>query len=141
MQKKSSQTLYAVVAVMAALLVLGGVGLMWMGWRAVQLVKQEAAHAGSVMLGDASVLVGKSDYVGTWTGRETTMRIEPTGQVEWSHKDAHSSEKLNGSISFDGSDLVIDVLVMKKHLRIDKAPHVDGSRTVMTLDGEELDRK
>ena len=54
---------------------------------------------------------------------------------------AHESEKINGSVSFDGANVVIDFLVSKKRMHVDAAPHVDGARTVMTLDGVELEKK
>ncbi len=139
--KKSSQTLYAVLAVMAALLVIGGIGLFWIAYRGVQLLKQEAAHAGTVMMGDAASLAGHADYVGTWEGGGIDLTILPGGTVTYSEKKANSSEKLNGSVSFDGDFMVLDVLVMKKRLHIDKAPHKGGARTLMTLDGTELEKK
>jgi hypothetical protein len=140
LQKKSS-TLFTVLAVMAAFLVVGGALLFWVAWRGVQLLKAEAARAGTVILGDASVLVGKTDYVGTWKGGGITMTIAPTGHVDWEKSVPGETEALHGSLSFEGGDLVVDVLVMKKHMHIDKPPHVDGSRTVMTLDGVELEQR
>ncbi len=138
-EKKS--TLTTVLAVIAALLVIGSALLFWIAWKGVQMLRREAAHVGTVMLGDAGALVGKSEYVGTWEGGGVKMTIEPTGHVDYAMKSAHESEELHGSLGFEAGDLVIDVLVMKKHFHIDKAPHVDGSRTVMTLDGTELERK
>jgi hypothetical protein len=137
--KKS--TFGTVLAVMAALLVIGSAVLFWVAWKGVQLLRREAAHAGTVMLGDAGALAGKSDYVGTWEGGDVKMTIEPTGHVDWAMKSAHESEELHGSVGFDGGNLVVDAFVIKKKFHIDKPPHVDGTRTVMTLDGTELERK
>lgn len=139
MAKKS--TLATVLAVMAALLVIGSAVLFWIAWKGVQLLRQEAAHAGTVMLGDAGALVGKTEYVGTWEGGGVKLTIEPTGHVDYAMKSAHESEDLHGSLSFEAGDLVVDVLVMKKRFHVDKPPHLDGTRMVMTLDGTELERK
>ena len=136
--KKSLST---VLAVMAALLVIGGVGLFWIAFKGVQVLKQEAAHAGSVITGDAAALVGKTDWVGTWDGLGKTLRIDATGHVEYEEKKLNSSEKLNGSISFDGADMLIDALVVKKRLRIDAPPHLDGAVWKATLDGVEVRRQ
>ena len=138
---KSKSSLGAVLAVMAALLVVSGLGLFWVAWRGVQMLKKEASHAESVMLGDAASLAGHSDWIGTWEGGGSKLEIDAVGHAVFERTTPNSNEKLNGVVAFDGSDVVIDAFVMKKHLRIDKAPHLDGSRMVMTLDGVELERK
>ena len=140
MQRKSN-ALSAVLAVMAALLVLCGVVLFWVAWRGVQILRRQADHVTTVMTGDASVLAGKTEYVGTWTSKHETLTIGPNGHADWSHAEPGSSEEMHGSLSFDGSDLVIDILVTKKHMHIDRPPHLDGTVWKMTLDGEELERK
>jgi len=143
--KPHNNTLSAVLALAAALLVLSGVGFFWVAWKGIQILKQEAAHAAAhaatVAFGDASVLVGKSDYIGSWEGGTIKMTIDSSGHVDYARKDPGSSEELNGALSFDGADLVIDVLVMQKHLHIDTPPHLDGSRWLMELDGVELERR
>ena len=141
MQRKSSNALGAVLAVMAALLVVSGVVLFWVAWRGVQILRQQADHAATVIGGDASALAGKTDYVGTWTSKHDTLTIGPNGHADWSHVEPGSSEDMHGSLSFDGSDLVIDILVTKKHMHIDRPPHLDGTVWKMTLDGVELERK
>ena len=141
MQPKKSNTLYTVLAVMAALLVLGGVALFWIAYRGVQMLQKEAAHAGTVMMGDAASLVGHADWVGTWEGGGKTLDVGPNGTAKYKEKTPSSSEELNGSVSFDGGDMIIDVLVMKKKLHIDKAPHLDGTTWKATVDGVELERK
>ncbi len=138
---KTKSSLSTWLAVMALLLVVGAAGLFWIAWRGVQMLREQASHAGTVMLGDASVLAGKTDWIGRWEGGPLKLDIDPSGSVVFEKVTPGSSEKLNGSLSFEGSDVVIDVFVMKKHLRIDKPPHLDGSRMVMTLDGVELERK
>ena len=105
------------------------------------MLRREAAHAGTVMLGDATVLAGKTEWVGAWEGGGRKMNITSAGTVNYERTEPGSSETLNGSISFDGSDVVIDVLVMKKRLRIDKPPHLDGATWKMTIEGVELERK
>ena len=141
MPPKKSNTLYTVLAVMAALLVLGGVVLFWVAYRGIQMLQKEAAHAGAVMIGDASTLVGHTDWVGTWEGGGKTLSIGPTGTAKYQEKTKGSSEELNGAVSFDGADMVIDVLVMKKHMHIDKPPHLDGATWKATLDGVEVERR
>ena len=141
MPLKKSNALYTVLAVTAALLVIGGGGLFWIAYRGVQMLQREAAHAATVIGGDASAMVGHADWAGTWEGGGKTLSIGPTGSCEYEEKTPNSSEKFNGSVSFDGSDMVIDVLVMKKHMHIDKPPHVDGSTWKATLDGVEVERK
>jgi hypothetical protein len=140
MQKKSN-TLYTVLAVVAALLVVGGIGLFWIAYRGIQMLQKEAAHAATVIGGDASAMVGNMDWVGTWTGGGKTLSIGPTGTCEYEEKSPGSSEKYNGSVSFDGGEMVIDVLVMKKRMHIDKPPHLDGATWKATLDGVEVERK
>jgi hypothetical protein len=140
MQAKSGGALATVLAIIAVFLVLGGLGLFWVAFRGVQMLKREASHAATVMTGDASVLVGKTDYVGTWTGGHETLTIDANGHVDWSKKEPGSSEEMHGSLGFDGSDLVIDVLVTKKRMHIDRPPHSVGSQMAMTLDGVELRR-
>ena len=141
MQPKKSNTLYTVLAVMAALLVLGGVALFWVAYRGVQMLQKEAAHAATVIGGDAAAMVGHADWVGTWEGGGKTLDIGPTGTAKYTEKTPGSSEELNGSVSFDGGDMIIDVLVMKKKLHIDRPPHLDGATWKATLDGVEVERK
>ncbi|HEX4512729.1 MAG TPA: hypothetical protein VGH87_12645 [Polyangiaceae bacterium] len=141
MAPKKSNALYTVLAVTAALLVLGGVGLFWIAFRGIQMLQHEAAHASTVMMGDASSLAGKADWIGTWEGGGKTLRIDPSGTAQYEEKSANSSEKLDGSVSFDGADMVIDVLVMKKRMHVDKPPHLDGTTWKATLDGVEVERK
>jgi len=141
MQPKKSNALYTVLAVMAALLVVGGLGLFWIAYRGIQMLQKEAAHAATVIGGDASAMIGHGDWVGTWEGGGKTLNIGPTGTCEYEEKSAHGSEKLNGSVGFDGSDMVIDVLVMKKRMHVDKPPHLAGTTWKATLDGVELERQ
>jgi hypothetical protein len=141
MHEKKSNSLYTVLAVMAALLVLGGLGLFWVAYRGMQMLQKEAAHAASVIGGDASAMVGHGDWVGTWEGGGKKLEIGPSGTAVYEETVPGSSEKLNGSVSFDGGDMVIDVLVMKKHLHIDKPPHLAGTTWKATLDGVEIERK
>jgi hypothetical protein len=140
MHKKSNNTLNAVLAVMAALLIVGTVGLFWVAWTGVKWLRAEAAHAATVIGGDASALAGKPEYVGTWVGGGMTLTIEAGGHVDYEKKEPGSSEAMHGSISFDGGEMVLDVLVMKKRMHIDKPPHLDGTRWLMTLDGVEVER-
>ena len=141
MAAKKSTALYTVLAVTAALLVLGGGVLFWIAYRGVQMLQKEAAHAATVIAGDASTLVGHTDWIGTWEGGGKTLNIGPTGTAEYEEKSAHGSEKLNGAVSFDGLDMIIDVLVTKKHLHVDKPPHLVGATWKATLDGVEVERK
>lgn len=141
MQPKKSNALYTVMAVVAALLVIGGLGLFWIAYRGIQMLQKEAAHAASVIGGDAAAMVGHGDWVGTWEGGGKTLRIGPTGTAEYEEKLPGSSEKLNGSVSFDGGDMIIDVLVMKKRMHVDKPPHLDGATWKATIDGVEVERK
>lgn len=141
MQSKKSNGLYTALAVIAALLVLGGVGLFWIAYRGIQMLQKEAAHAATVIGGDASAMVGHGDWVGTWEGGGKTLNIGPTGTAEYEEKLPGSSEKLNGSVSFDGADMIIDVLVMKKKMHIDRTPHLAGATWKATLDGVEMERK
>jgi len=141
MAAKKSNGLYTALAVIAALLVLGGLGLFWIAYRGVQMLQKEAAHAATVIGGDASAMVGHGDWVGTWEGGGKTLYIGPTGIAEYEEKSPNSSEKFNGSVSFDGGDMIIDVLVTKKKMHIDKPPHHVGGTWMATLDGVELARK
>jgi hypothetical protein len=138
---KKSNTLYTVMAVVAALLVVGGLGLFWIAYRGIQMLQKEAAHAASVIGGDAAAMVGHGDWVGTWEGGGKTLHVGPTGTADYEEKRPGSSEKLNGSVSFDGGDMVIDVLVMKKRMHVDKPPHLDGATWKATIDGVEIERK
>ena len=105
------------------------------------MLQKEAAHAATVIGGDASAMVGHGDWVGTWEGGGKTLEIGPTGTAQYEEKLPNSSEKLNGSVSFDGGNMIIDVLVMKRTMRIDKPPHLAGATWKATLDGVELERK
>jgi hypothetical protein len=140
MHEKKSNTLYTVLAVMAALLVVGGIALFWIAYRGIQMLQKEAAHAATVIGGDAASLAGNTDWIGTWTGGGKTLTIGPTGTCEYEEKSPGSSEKYNGSVSFDGADMVIDVLVMKKRMHVDKPPHLVGTTWKATLDGVEVER-
>ena len=140
MARSKSNALYAVLAVVAAFLVLGGIALFYVAWRGLQMLRSEAAHAATVMVGDAAALAGKGDYVGSWSGGGVTLDVQPSGHVDYERKEAHESEALHGSLSFDGPDMVIDVLVTKKKLRVDKPPHKTGAGWSMTVDGVELSR-
>src|ERR1700729_1165509 len=106
---------------MAAFLVVSGIVLFWIAWRGIQFLKHEAAHASSVVMGDAAALAGHADFVGTWKGGGVDMTIDASGRTTWEEKKPNESEKLNGSASFDGDFLIVDVLVMKKKLHIDRA--------------------
>src|SRR5579862_2807129 len=127
MAAKKSNALYTVLAVTAALLVVGGIGLFWIAFRGIQMLQHEASHASTVMLGDASSLAGHTDWIGSWEGGGKTIRIDASGTVEYEEKSRNGSEKLNGSVSFDGATMVIDVLVTKKRLHVDTPPHLDGT--------------
>jgi hypothetical protein len=140
MAPKKSSSLYAVLAVIAGLLVVGGLGLFWIAYRGVQMLQKEASHAARLMT-DASAMAAHGDWVGTWTGGGKTLLITVTGSCEYEEKTAGSSEKFNGWVTFDGADIVVDVIVMKKRMRIDKPPHLDGSTWKATLDGVEVERK
>lgn len=137
---KSGGALAAVISVIAVFFLVGLIGLFWVVWRGVAMLKSGASHAVTVMVGDASALAGRSDYIGTWKGSGQTLTIQSTGQAEWSKVVPGSSEKWNGSVSFDGDFLVVDILVTTKRMHIDAPPHPDGTRTVMTLDGVELEK-
>lgn len=141
MARSKSNVLYAALAVMAAFLVLGGVVLFWVAYRGVQMLKSEASHAATVIGGDAAALVGKSDYVGHWSGGGITLDVLSSGHVDYERKEPNESEALHGAVSFDGGDMVIDVLVTKKRLHVDKPPHPTATGWAMTLDGVELERK
>jgi hypothetical protein len=138
--RSKSTALYAVLAVMAAFLVLGGVVLFYIAYRGVQMLKTEASHAATVIGGDAASLAGKGDYVGNWSGGGIKLDILSSGHADYERKEAHESEALHGSVSFDGGDMVIDVLVTKKRLHVDKPPHRTATGWAMTLDGVELER-
>ncbi len=140
MARSKSNALYAVLAVVAAFLVLGGIALFYVAWRGVQMLKSEAGHAATVMMGDAAALAGRSDYVGSWSGGGMTLDVQPSGHVDYERKETHESEALHGSLSFDGPDMVIDVLVTKKKLHVDKPPHKTATGWSMTVDGVELSR-
>jgi hypothetical protein len=140
MAEKKSNALYTVLAIIAALLVVGGLGLFWIAYRGVQMLQKEASHAAGLIT-DASAMVGHGDWVGTWTGGGKTLEITATGSCVYEEKTANSSEKFNGWVTFDGADLVVDVIVMKKQMHVDKAPHLDGTTWKATLDGVELERK
>jgi len=141
MSKKSNSSLFMVLAMVAMMLVVGGLVLFWVAYRGIQMLQKEAAHAATVIGGDASAMVGHGDWVGTWEGGGKTLEIGPTGTAVYEEKTANSSEKLNGSVGFDGGDMVIDVLVMKKRMHIDAPPHLAGTTWKATLDGVEVERK
>jgi hypothetical protein len=140
MATKKSNTLYTVLAVMAALLVVGGLGLFWIAYRGIQMLQKEASHAAG-LISDASAMVGRADWVGTWQGGGKTLDITATGSCTYEEKSPGSTEKFNGWVTFDGADMVVDVIVMKKHMHIDKPPHLDGATWKATIDGVELERK
>ena len=139
MAKKS--TLGTALAVMAALLVVGGVGLVWVAWRGVRMLRSEASHAATVATGNAAALAGKSDWIGTWAGGFETLTIEAGGHADFTEQRAGSQTELHGTIAFGKDDVTVDALVTKKTMHIDKPPHLDRGRMVMTLDGVELAKK
>jgi hypothetical protein len=131
----------AVLAVVAFLLVAGGLGLLYVAYRGVSMLKSEASHAATVIGGDAAALAGKTDWIGTWEGGGDKLVIDATGHADFSKHDAHSSEDFHGAVSFDKSDLVIDILVARKRLHVDAPPHAVGGKSVLKLDGVELEKK
>ncbi|HEY1954185.1 MAG TPA: hypothetical protein VGH28_01195 [Polyangiaceae bacterium] len=140
MAKKS--TLNAALAVMALLLIVGGVGLFWVAWRGVRVLQKEAVSGAASATGTAATLAGKTDYVGTWTNGFETLTIDPSGQGDWSETRSGAKTDVHGTVSFGKNEIVLDAVVTKKKLHLDTPPHANKNGTnAMTVDGVELEKK
>lgn len=138
---QKSKALTRVLTIMALLLIAGGVGLFWVGWRGVKILQSSADQAPSSLGGSSAALAGKQDFVGTWTGGHETLTIDPNGQADWVLDVPGSKQSMHGFVSFGKDSLVIDAIVTKKTMHIDKPPHVVAGRTLMDLDSMELEKK
>lgn len=112
------------LAIVALVLVVGGVGLLWAGYRGVETLR------GSSSRGDGAA------YVGTWTGDGETLTFGANGHVDLVRSGPQANE-VHGPSRVDGTSLVVD----GKRLRIDAPPHEAGAKTTMTLDGVVLEKK
>ncbi len=141
-QRAPNNKLYAVMAIMAATLVLSGVVLFYVAYRGIRALQSGARAAAShaAAMADASIPPGKMDYVGEWTGPHTTLVIR-RGSIDYTHAKGGAKESYKGALlGFAGDDIVINLLVHEKRLKVTDPPHLDGSEWVMTVDGERLVR-
>lgn len=138
---KPSKSMGTALTVMATLLIVSGFGLFWVAWRGIDMLRHEGTRAASAAAGNSAALAGKTDYIGTWTGGHETLTIDPNGHADWSETRTGSTESMHGTVTFEKDTLVVDAIITKKSMHIDRAPHQDGKRVLMTLDSAELEKQ
>lgn len=143
MDKGLKKILVAVVVVVVIGSILGTIGLFWVQ-RKVADVAKDVADGGLVMVSPPEIVAelagAKKGYVGEWRGRETTLDIDPQGNVRWVRGTGESSEKLSAPIAaFIGDDMEFRA-VIKITLAVSEAPHEVGDHWEMTVKGVKLRR-
>ena len=120
-------------------LVLGAAALFWITYRGIAIFATRGGARGDRDDGRRGVARGTRGLRRHVDGRRrSSSRSVRTARRAGREEGSAAARSRDGSVSFDGEFMVLDVLVMKKRLHIDKPPHDDvtsgTTRTLMTLD-------
>jgi uncharacterized membrane protein YhaH (DUF805 family) len=140
-----------IIVVLMALGVVGNIRLMRSGklnsavFRG-QGAAEEQPGSGNVQNGaDAetqkAARLTRWDFVGTWRGRNMSLRVDKYGDGDFLHLDGNYSIKADGPLRvLDGNRISIGIGPDPKVLIVTVPPHVEGGAAKMTLNGVELVR-
>jgi hypothetical protein len=117
--------------------------------RAHRLAASAATRTTAIALLVFGLLVGcaqplppdRSDYAGTWVGKDIVLQIDPTGTVAYRREQEGSKVTINAPIKrFDGDDFEVGIGPAVTRFDVTRPPaDVDGEWR-MTVDGRELRR-
>ena len=100
-----------------------------------------APSLGRELPGSGTARLAKSDFVGTWQGRNMSLRVDNFGNTLFFHLDGNSSIRADGPLRvLDGNHISVGMGPNPFFLNVMVPPHVEGEVTRMTLDGVELTR-
>lgn len=83
----------------------------------------------------------KLNYVGNWQGKDMELSLTKEGKVEY--KRGRPNDQVNLSIDlkgFKGNNFEAGVAFVRTTFVVGKAPHREGGKWKMTVDGVELTR-
>jgi len=91
--------------------------------------------------GSGTAPLAKADFVGTWQGRNMSLRVDNFGNSLFFHLDGNSSVRADGPLRvLDGNHISVGMGPNLFFLNVTVPPNVEGDGTKMTLDGVELTR-
>jgi len=83
----------------------------------------------------------RSAYVGEWRAPQMTMQITQDGHVEYERHEGAMSKSLSGPLQgFVGDSFKVGVGPISTTFNVTAPPHVDDGKTVMTVDGVQLQK-
>ena len=83
----------------------------------------------------------KSAYVGEWRAPQMAMQITQDGHVNYKRQEGSTSTAVSGPLQeFVGDSFKVGVGPLTTTFNVSAPPHVDGGKTVMTVDGVQLEK-
>jgi hypothetical protein len=83
----------------------------------------------------------KADFVGEWSSANMALAISADGKVHYSRVDGAKTTSLDAPLKGFGADgFDVGIGPMSTHFVVTQAPHQEGGRWLMTVDGVELSR-
>ena len=83
----------------------------------------------------------KSAYVGEWRAPQMAMRITQDGHVNYERHEGATSTSVSGPLQeFVGDSFKVGVGPITTTFKVTAPPHVDDGKTVMTVDGVQLQK-
>lgn len=84
----------------------------------------------------------KSAYVGDWRAENMTLLITQDGRVAYKRMKGTMSTSVEGPLQgFEGDNFLVGVAFFSTTFEVSKAPHQQGSRWKMVVDGVELTKQ
>jgi hypothetical protein len=103
---------------------------------AAGLLAAQASHADPV-----PVPADKAAYVGEWLGEKMRLNIHPDGHVDYKRDRPGKKLDLNVDLQgFEGDNFDVGTTFFRSTFVVSKAPHREGGKWKMTVDGVELTR-
>ncbi len=84
----------------------------------------------------------RSAYVGDWRGPQMALLITQEGRVAYRRQEGSTSTAVSGPLQeFEGDNFKVGVGPISTTFVVTAPPHVDGGKTVMTVDGVQLEKQ
>ena len=84
----------------------------------------------------------KSAYVGEWGSPHMVLRITQDGHVDYERHEGATSKSVSGPLKgFVGDSFEVGIGPMSTTFEVTAPPHVDGDKTLMTVDGVQLEKR
>jgi hypothetical protein len=84
----------------------------------------------------------RSAYVGDWRAPQMRLLITQGGRVEYERHEGSTSTKVSAPLQeFEGDNFTAGVGPMSTTFVVTAPPHRDGDKTVMTVDGVQLEKQ